>query len=58
MEGTEEVGLDDKYLGKGRINHAGVRNLIQGGDTGNFYPWVGFVGDEPLNGTKPGEVPE
>ena len=36
MEGTEEVGSDDKYIGTGRINHAGVGNLIQGGDTCSF----------------------
>ena len=58
MEGTEEVGLADKYLGTGSINHTGVGKLIQGGDTGGFYLLVGDVGDDPLNGPGPGEVPE
>ena len=57
-EGTEEVGSDDKYLGTGRVNHAGVGNLIQGGDTGGFYLWVRDVDDDPLHGPGPGEVPE
>ena len=50
-EGTEELVSADKYLGTGRINHAGVRNLIQGGDTGGFSLWVGDMGDDPLHKT-------
>ena len=53
-EGTEELVSADKYLGTGRINHAGVRNLIQGGDTGSFSLWVGDMGDDPLHGTVTG----
>ena len=53
-EGTEELVSADKYLGTGRINHAGVRNLIQGGDTGGFSLWVGDMGDDPLHGTGTG----
>ena len=58
MEGIEEVGLADKYLGTGGINNAGVGKLIQGGDIGSFSLWVGDVGDNPLHGTGLGEVPE
>ena len=57
-EGMEEVGLDDKYLGTGRINHTGVGNLIQGGDTGSFSILVRYVGDNPSHGPGPGKVPE
>ena len=53
-EGTEELGSADKYLGTGRINHAGVGNLIQGVDTGGFSLWVGDMGDDPLHGTGTG----
>ena len=35
-----------------------VRNLIQGGDTGGIFLWVGDVGDDPLHGPGPGEVPK
>ena len=54
MEGTAELVSADKYLGTGRINHVGVRNLIQGGDTGGFSLWVGDMGDDPLHGTGTG----
>ena len=53
-EGTEEVGSAEKYLGTGRINHAGVRSLIQGGDTSSSFLCVGDMGDEPLHGMGPG----
>ena len=53
-EGTGEVGSDEKYLGAGRINHAGVGSLIQGGDTGSSFLWEVDVGDEPLHGMGPG----
>ena len=49
--------LADKLFGMGRINHAGVGKLIQGGDTGVSSLWVGDVGDDPLHGTGPREVP-
>ena len=55
-EGTEEVVSADKYLGTGRINHAGVGSLIQGVDTGNYFIWEGDVGDEPLHGMGPGLI--
>ena len=48
----------DKYLGTGRVNHAGVGNLIQSGDTGGYSIWVGDVVDEPLHGMGPGVIPE
>ena len=51
VEGTEELGSAEKYLGTGRINHAVVGNLTQGVDAGGFSPWVGDVGDELLQGT-------
>ena len=57
-EDTEELGLADKYLGTGRINHAGIRNLIKDSDPGGFSLWVGDVGDDPPHGMGPGEVPE
>ena len=55
-EGTEEVGSAEKYIGKGRINHAGVGSLIQGGDTGSSFLWEGDVGDEPPHGMVPGAL--
>ena len=55
-EGTEEVVSADKYLGTGRMNNAGVRSLIQGGDTGGFSIWVGDMGDNPLHGTGTGII--
>ena len=55
-EGTEELVSADKYLGTGRIDHAGVGNLIQSGDTDSSFFWVGDVGDEPLNGMGPGVI--
>ena len=57
-EGTEEVVSADKYLGMGRINHAGVRSLIQVGDTGGSSLWKGDVGDKPPQGMGPGVLPE
>ena len=48
----------DKYLGTGRINHAGVRSLIQGGDTGGSSLWEGDVGDKPPHGMVAGLLPE
>ena len=54
VEGTEELGSAEKYLGTGRINHAGVGSLIQGGDTDSYFLWVRDVGDEPLHGMGPG----
>ena len=57
-EGMEEVGSYDKYFGKGRINHAFVRNLIQGGDTGGSSLLVGDVGYDPLHGKSTGVLPE
>ena len=53
-EGTEKLGSADKCLGTGRINHAGVGNIIQGGDTGGFSLWVGDMGDDPLHGIDTG----
>ena len=48
----EELVSADKCLGTGRINHAGVGNLIQGGDIeGCFSLWVGDMGDDPLHKT-------
>ena len=47
------MSLADKLFGMGRINNAGVRKLIQGGDTGVSSLWVGDVGDDPLYGTCP-----
>ena len=52
------MGSYDKYFGKGRINHAFVRNLIQGGDTGGSSLLVGDVGYDPLHGTGTGVLPE
>ena len=52
------MSLADKYLGMEMINNAGVGKLIQGGDTGGSSIWVGDVGDDPLHGTGPREVPE
>ena len=57
-EDTEELGLAEKYLGMGRINHTGVWKLIKGIDTGGFSVLVGDVGDDPPHGMGPGEVPE
>ena len=57
-EGTEEVVSADKYLGTGRINHAGVESLIQCGDTGGSFLWEGDVGDKPPHGMGPGVLPE
>ena len=57
-EGTEEVGSSDKYLGTGSINHAGVGNLIEGGDTGGSSLWDGDIDDNPLHGMVSGVLPE
>ena len=48
----------DKYLGMGRINHAGVGSLIQGSDTGGSYLWEGDFGDKPPHGMGPRVLPE
>ena len=51
------MGLAKNYLGTGRINNMVVSNLIQGGNKGGFSLWVRDVGDDPLHGPGPGEVP-
>ena len=58
VEGTEEVVSAEKYLGTGRMNHAGVGSLIQDGDTGGSSIWEGDLGDKPPHGMSPGVLPE
>ena len=52
------MGSSDKYLGTGSINHAGVGNLIKGGDTGGSSLWDGDIDDNPLHGMVSGVLPE
>ena len=52
------MGSFEKYLGTEQINHGGVRNLIQGGGTGNLSLWVRDVGDNPPHAVSPGLLPE
>ena len=52
------MGSADKDLGMGRIKHAGVGNLFQGGGTGGSYLWLVDVGDDPPHETGPGRVTE
>ena len=47
LEGTEDVVSADEDVGMGRIKHAGVGDLFQGGGTGGSYLWFGYVGDDP-----------
>ena len=42
----------------GRVKHADVRDIFQGGDSSGYYIWAGDVGDEPLHGLGPGGFPE
>ena len=42
----------------GRGKHTGVRDIFQGGGSGDSYLWVGDMGDETPHGPGPGDFPE
>ena len=44
-------------LGEGGGGSKGVRDVFQGGVSGDTNFWVGDVGDDPLHGLVPGGVP-